>query len=60
MSELDEIMKNLGLRNIGQTPSLNKNDDDSNRNFYDYVLETVTNRKNLVIAKFSNEFNSDD
>lgn len=52
MSELDEIMKNLGLRNIGQTPSLNKNDDDSNRNFYDYVLNSVEFHNYKTTKKF--------
>ncbi len=50
---IDQILQSEGLRNIGNTPSLNKNDNSSSANFYDYVLNSIEDHNQKLNKSFS-------
>jgi len=52
-NQIDQILQDLGMRNIGNTPSLNKNDNASSSNFYDYVLNSIDTISEKVNKSFS-------
>tara|TARA_Y100000004_G_C8956514_1_gene431104 strand:+ start:2404 stop:3009 length:606 start_codon:yes stop_codon:yes gene_type:complete len=50
---IDQILQAEGLRNIGNTPSLNINDNKSSANFYDYVLNSIEDHNQKLNKSFS-------